>query len=63
MFGFGGTEILIILVVVLIFFGAGKLPNIGTSLGRSVRSFREGAADGGAIEVEPVEQDRRTDSD
>ncbi|MDT8419081.1 MAG: twin-arginine translocase TatA/TatE family subunit [Desulfuromonadales bacterium] len=63
MFGFGATEILIVLVVVLIFFGAGRLPKIGTSLGRSVRSFREGVADGGAIDVEPVPQERRTESD
>ena len=63
MFGFGATEILIILVVVLIFFGAGRLPTIGTSLGRSIRSFREGVADGGAIDVEPVPQERRAESD
>ncbi|HKJ04125.1 MAG TPA: twin-arginine translocase TatA/TatE family subunit [Geopsychrobacteraceae bacterium] len=53
MFGFGGTELMIILGLVLIVFGAGKLPKIGASLGRSVRSFKEGIADGEAIEVPP----------
>lgn len=62
MFGLGGTEILIILVMVLIFFGVAKLPKIGTSLGRSVRSFRQGVADGEAMEIEPfVEQKKPTE--
>lgn len=46
MFGFGGTELLIILVIVLIVFGAGKLPRIGTSLGQSIRNLREGFREG-----------------
>ena len=46
MFGFGGTELLIILVIVLIVFGAGKLPQIGSSLGRSIRSLKQGYQEG-----------------
>jgi sec-independent protein translocase protein TatA len=45
---FGWPEALIILVVVLIVFGAGKLPQIGGAVGKSIREFRkakEGAED------------------
>lgn len=39
--GLGGWEWLIILVIVIIIFGVGKLPEIGGALGRSIREFRE----------------------
>ena len=37
----GPTELIIILVIVVIIFGVGKLPEIGSSLGKGVRQFRE----------------------
>lgn len=37
MFGLGLTELLLILVIGLIFFGPGKLPDIGKALGKSMR--------------------------
>ena len=42
MFGLGTSELMIILVLVLIIFGAGKLPQVGASLGKGLRSFKEG---------------------
>ena len=42
MFGFGTTEMIIVLVLVLIIFGAGKLPQVATSLGKGVRNFKNG---------------------
>jgi len=45
MFGLGTQELLIILVLVMIVFGAGKLPQIGTSLGKGLRNFKAGACD------------------
>ena len=45
MFGFGHWEILIILILVLIIFGAGKLPEIGAGLGKSIRNFKKGVTD------------------
>ena len=39
----GPGELVIILVIVLIIFGAGKLPGIGKALGRSIKEFRDGA--------------------
>jgi len=44
MFGLGHWELLIILVVVMIIFGAGKLSQIGAGLGQSIRNFKKGVA-------------------
>jgi sec-independent protein translocase protein TatA len=45
MFGLGHWELLIILILVMIIFGAGKLPEIGAGLGKSIRNFKKGVAD------------------
>lgn len=42
--GLGGWEWIIILVIVIIIFGVGRLPEIGGALGRSIREFRESSA-------------------
>ena len=41
----GPTELIIILVVVVLLFGAKKLPELGSSVGRSIRNFKKGVAD------------------
>jgi sec-independent protein translocase protein TatA len=41
MFGLGATELIVILVVALLIFGPGKLPEIGGALGRGIRDFRK----------------------
>jgi sec-independent protein translocase protein TatA len=46
MFGLGTSELIIILILVLIIFGAGKLPNVGKSLGEGLRNFKDGMKDG-----------------
>jgi len=45
MFGIGAPELLIVLIIVLIIFGAGKLPNIGAGLGSGIRNFRKAVAE------------------
>ncbi|MBD64293.1 MAG: twin-arginine translocase TatA/TatE family subunit [Halobacteriovoraceae bacterium] len=42
MFGLGTTELVIVLVVVLIFFGGKRLPQLGRSLGSSITNFKKG---------------------
>ena len=42
MFGLGTQELLIILVIALMLFGVGKLPQIGTSLGKGIHNFKKG---------------------
>ncbi len=41
MFGFGMPELVILLVIMLVIFGPGKLPQLGASLGGAIRSFRK----------------------
>ena len=45
MFGLGYQELLIILVIVLILFGANRLPDLARSLGSSVKEFKKGVTD------------------
>jgi sec-independent protein translocase protein TatA len=42
---FGPTELIIILVIVLLIFGPGKIANLGGSLGKSIRDFKTGLKD------------------
>ncbi|MCF6264955.1 MAG: twin-arginine translocase TatA/TatE family subunit [Desulfuromusa sp.] len=42
MFGLGTQELLIILVLVMIVFGAGKLPQVGSALGKGLLNFKKG---------------------
>jgi sec-independent protein translocase protein TatA len=41
MFGLGMPEMVIILVIVVIIFGAGKLPEIGSGLGQGIKNFKD----------------------
>jgi len=40
----GGTELLVILAIILLFFGAKRVPELGRSLGKGIREFRAGAS-------------------
>lgn len=53
MFGLGVPELLIILVLVLVIFGAGRLPQIGTGLAQGIRNFRKATKEPDAIDVTP----------
>ncbi|MAX03980.1 MAG: twin-arginine translocase TatA/TatE family subunit [Dehalococcoidia bacterium] len=43
-FRLGPTELIIILVIVLLIFGAGKMPQIGGAMGKAIRNFKSGIA-------------------
>jgi sec-independent protein translocase protein TatA len=43
--GIGFTELIVVLVIILILFGPGKLPEIGKALGRGIREFKDAQND------------------
>ncbi len=45
MFGIGMPELIVILVIIMIIFGAGKLPEIGGGLGKAIRNFKTSMSD------------------
>lgn len=53
MFGIGMPELIIILVIILIIFGAGKLPQIGEGLGKGIRNFKKATREREEIDVTP----------
>ena len=52
MFGsFGWMELLLILIIVLIIFGAGKIPQLGEGLGKAIKGFKKSVHEADAIDV------------
>jgi len=45
MFGLGMPELLVILVIIVIIFGAGKLPEIGSGIGKGIKNFKKATRD------------------
>jgi sec-independent protein translocase protein TatA len=59
-FKLGPLELVLILIIVFIIFGAGKLPQIFGSVGKAIRSFREGSSGTEEAEVEVARPRRKT---
>ena len=61
MFGsFGWMELLLILIIVLILFGAGKIPQLGEGLGKAIKGFKKSVHEADAIDVTPPPADAGT---
>jgi sec-independent protein translocase protein TatA len=61
MFGIGMPELIIILVIILIIFGAGKLPEIGSGVGKAIRNFK-GATKEDEAPKEPEKIEEKKDA-
>jgi sec-independent protein translocase protein TatA len=58
MFGLGLPELLIILVIVVLLFGAGRLPQIGSGIGEGIRNFKKSIKDDkNEVDVTPHKDD------
>ncbi|MGH8933206.1 MAG: twin-arginine translocase TatA/TatE family subunit [Egibacteraceae bacterium] len=59
-FNLGGPEMIIVLLVVVLLFGAKKLPELGSSVGKSIKNFKKGIAETKAEDEAPAPQEDAT---
>jgi len=57
--GFGIWELLIILVIVLVIFGAKKLPEIGSGVGKAISNFKQATSEPDEIDVTPKKDEKK----
>jgi len=53
------SELVVILVIILIIFGAGKLPEIGGGIGKAIKNFKEATKDSHPKEPGKIEDDKK----
>jgi len=63
MFGLGTTELIIILVIVVILFGASRLPQIGKGIGEAIKNFKKSTSEPNEIDVTPKSKPEETEAD
>ena len=56
-FGFGGMELMIVLLIILVLFGGAKLPSLAKGLGQSIKEFKKASKDDD--EAKPVDADAK----
>ncbi|HLO25697.1 MAG TPA: twin-arginine translocase TatA/TatE family subunit [Geobacteraceae bacterium] len=62
MFGFGMPELIVILVIVLVIFGANRLPEIGSALGKSIKNFKKASDGKDEIDIKPKKDGEHKES-
>lgn len=63
MFGMGIGELMVILVIFIVVFGAGKLGDVGGDLGRAIKNFRKAMNEPDAIDVTPEEEAKKDEAE
>jgi len=61
MFGIGMPELIIILVIILIIFGAGKLPEIGAGVGKAIKNFKSATTGSEKKEADKLDESDKGD--
>jgi sec-independent protein translocase protein TatA len=56
MFGLGTQELMIILVIIIVLFGATRLPQIGSGIGQAIRNFKKSVRESDEIDVTPEKE-------
>jgi len=56
MFGLGTQELMLVLVIVVVLFGATKLPQIGSGMGQAIRNFKKSVSEDDVKEKEPPKE-------
>lgn len=59
MFGLGMPELIIILVIVILIFGAGRISEIGGAIGKGIRGFKKSVNEPDSIDVTPDQKDKQ----
>ncbi|MDA8088879.1 MAG: twin-arginine translocase TatA/TatE family subunit [Nitrospiraceae bacterium] len=60
---FQPVHLLLVLLIVLLIFGPGKLPQIGAGLGKSIRDFKKALAGKDEIELKPDQEEKKTEEE
>jgi sec-independent protein translocase protein TatA len=52
MFGLGMQELMIVMIIVVVLFGATRLPQLGSGIGKAIRNFKDGINEVNKTEIE-----------
>ncbi len=63
MFGLSMQELLVILVIVIVLFGATRLPEIGKGVGQAIKNFKKGMSEPDEIDVTPKKESKKEEID
>jgi sec-independent protein translocase protein TatA len=56
MFGLGMQELIVVLIIVVVLFGATRLPEIGKGIGQAIKNFKKGISEPNEIDVTPSKE-------
>jgi len=59
MFGLGIPELMIILVIIVVIFGASRLPEIGSGIGKGIKNFKKSIKGEDEIDVSPKKEEEK----